>query len=776
MPLRRLLIDQHVASASQVEEASARRLIYGGDFITNLYEVASPDEASLARALAQATGLAAGPPGALLPSEQAFQAISAQEACTLQVVPLGRDALGTWLVAVAESPSESLLVQLRARLGGPCMAVVVPYLRLAEALADLYGAPLPRRVARALLRLNGHASSAPPASTPFADWVQGQTGPLSEAPRSTPMAPDSLRVLQSAGSNVQRPRRRGPITLSFLRAELEHARSREDVLDLFFEFSAPFFEFSALWLLHGETAEGYTARSFQNVAPPTIAGTVLPLRGVLRSLRELRAGGIVMPAWSGEDADLSLLTRRNHGHGALLVPIVVAGRAVAAFYGDDSEGRPDLQYVGDIHAAAPFASAALERLILARRAGTGAAQTRSELSVPPPPRMPSRPAMSAVGAPSSLARQPAPPPPSVGRPGPPPPPSMARPGPPPPPASVARPAAPAPPPASVARPQAAPEAPAVAPEAPASVRRSAPPLSRASFHEHELPSMIIDVGDPYTPLVSRALQGEQEAQNGLLQAGLAALPALIATFPGPCIEVNDSDTLPKVHHAGIVPSLLLRLGDGCASSVAPYLEDSDEPRRFWATMMFTELCHARTLDALCQRAADSSARVRRAGVAALRRAAREVPKGVVDSLSHARAQAHDREEVRRALVFALGETGAALAVPALVDALADSSDDVVQTAHHALRRLTFQDFGRDPRRWVGWARNALGRHAIEWMMDGVLSESGEVRRHAASEFQRATGVQLELPADAGRAQIETLYDQLYSWWNNTGRAQFGGQP
>ncbi len=709
MSLLRLLIERDVATAKQVEEASARRLVYGGDFLTNLYEVALPDEHRLVQALSDATGLPPGPAGALLPSEDAMHALSADTARRLNVVPLGRDLRGAWVAAVAEPPSDATRLLLGERLGTPNTLVVVPYLRLAEALADLYGAPMPRRVARALLRAAGLAS-VPPASTPFADWAQSQSDALAESVRPASLPPDSLRVLHSqgfagtAGAARGRGRRRGPLTLSFLRAELEQAKTREEVLDVFFEFAAPFFEFSAFWLLSGDIAEGYAAHGDAPQAR-TLPQSATPIRGVLAAVRDMRAGGLVYPAWNSEDAALGALTGRNHGRGALLVPIVVATRTVAVLYGDDSEGALDVRYLADIQAAAPYASAALERLILTRR-------------------------RSVAATPQSIVRPPPPPPPAV--------------------------------PVSFVDPHVW------------TPSKSAPPAGRVSFAEQELPSMIIDVSDHYTPLVERAAAGDQLAAAELVRAGHEALPALVAAFPGPCVQVQDSDALPNVYSAGALLSLLLALGDVSASSVAPFLQDSDETRRFWSTMMFTELCSARALPALAERAADSSGRVRRAAVQALRRASAEVPKAVVEALTQARVDAHDREDARRALVFALGETGAPLAVPSLVDALADSSEDVVQTAHHALRRLTFQDLGRDARRWVSWARTAMGRHAIEWMMDGVLSESSEVRTRAASEFARATGVQLELPPAQDRARVETLYDELYAWWNSTGRAQFGG--
>ena len=776
MLLRRLLVDRNVASSSQVDEASARRLVYGGDFLTNLFEVATPDEHRLIDALSAATGLPAGPPGSLLPTEEAFHVLAAEFATNLQAVPLGTELSPqgrlTWLVAVGAPPTVAMQNELRRHLGEAIQFVIVPYLRLAEALSDLYGAPMPRRIARALLRLGG-MGSLPPASTPFSDWARTQreaqqsqsdaatqNNLQSRPPSSLP--PDALRVLQAPVVRPPRARKRGPLTLSFLRAELDQAKNREEVLDIFFEFSAPFFDFSVLWILTGEMAEGYTAHgTVPQVA--TLAGAAMPVRGVVKSARDRRVGGMVMPAWSGDDVEFANLTGRQHARGGMVVPVVVAGRTVAVLYGDDAEAALDPVYLADIHAAAAYAGAALERLILARRAHAGApswapSRPSARDSVAPPPLSSlARPQAPPLPPPSSIARPAAPS--SIARPAAPAPLSVAKLGTPPPPLSVAQPAAPPP---NVMRKEAQAWVPTM----------STPPMSRPSFVDNDLPSIILSVADDFTPLVERAACGDNEAAAALLQAGAAALPALIAAFPGPCIEVRGDEALPQVQSAGLVLRLLVSLGTPAASSIVPFLQDSDERFRFWATMMFTEIQSSYALRALSACAADSSSRVRRAAVAALKHAAILHPKGVVDALTQSRQDAYDREETRRALVFALGESGVALAVPSLVDALSDSSDDVAETAHHALRRLTFQDFGRDARRWVGWARSSVGRHSIEWMMEGILSESGEVRRHAAAEFTRTTGVQLSLPAGDDRMQIETLYDRLYAWWSSSGKVQF----
>src|ERR1700689_69049 len=57
MSLSSLIVQREVATMRQVEEALARQVIYGGDFVTNLLEVARVDETAGAQLLAEPLGL-----------------------------------------------------------------------------------------------------------------------------------------------------------------------------------------------------------------------------------------------------------------------------------------------------------------------------------------------------------------------------------------------------------------------------------------------------------------------------------------------------------------------------------------------------------------------------------------------------------------------------------------------------------------------------------------------------------------------------------------------
>src|SRR5271170_1148336 len=89
MSLSSLIVQREIATVRQVEEALARQVLYGGDLVTNILEVAKLDEAMLTMLLAESFGLAAATLGPLpMPSERAKGLITAEMASTRAMVPL----------------------------------------------------------------------------------------------------------------------------------------------------------------------------------------------------------------------------------------------------------------------------------------------------------------------------------------------------------------------------------------------------------------------------------------------------------------------------------------------------------------------------------------------------------------------------------------------------------------------------------------------------------------------------------------------------------------
>src|SRR5512143_1860772 len=103
MSLSSLIVQREIATIRQVEEALARQVLYGGDLVTNLLEVAPLEEWRIAVTFADSFGQAAAPPGQLaLPPKETLARIPSDVAARRGIVPLSGDA--TRIVVAAAEP------------------------------------------------------------------------------------------------------------------------------------------------------------------------------------------------------------------------------------------------------------------------------------------------------------------------------------------------------------------------------------------------------------------------------------------------------------------------------------------------------------------------------------------------------------------------------------------------------------------------------------------------------------------------------------------------
>ncbi|HEY2516242.1 MAG TPA: hypothetical protein VGI39_35465, partial [Polyangiaceae bacterium] len=153
MSLSSLIVQREIATIRQVEEALARQVLYGGDLVTNLLEVAKLDEGTLTMLLAESFGLAAATLGPLpMPAESARSLVTPDLASARAMVPMAVEN-GALVVAVAEPLPKETEEELSFALGMRVVQRISPMVRVRESLARAYGAPLERRLQRLLSRL-----------------------------------------------------------------------------------------------------------------------------------------------------------------------------------------------------------------------------------------------------------------------------------------------------------------------------------------------------------------------------------------------------------------------------------------------------------------------------------------------------------------------------------------------------------------------------------------------------------------------------------------------
>ncbi len=376
MSLSSLVVQREIASIREVEEALARQVLYGGDLVTNLLEVCRVDENALGAVVSEWFGLQAAPAGELpKPPAEALRVLAAEIAAQRSVAPLSID-VGGLVVAVAEPLTREVEQELAFALAVPITQRIAPLVRIRQALARDYGMPMDRRLTRLLGKMTGEvprvasAARAPVvAAPPRAPSVPDRIEKV-EPPKRPPGTPSTLLrdAAASPAPGVPTRRRRGPFTAEAAQNELEDAAARDKIFELVFDFARQFFDYTAIFLVHGDIAEGRDG--YGEGAPRDKVlrvGVPLDLPGILASSRNTKK--VVRETPDKDGLDGVLLADLGRPGGTLLValPIVVRTRVVAILLGDVGEGGADDVGIGQVEGIVSHAVAAFERLIVRRK-------------------------------------------------------------------------------------------------------------------------------------------------------------------------------------------------------------------------------------------------------------------------------------------------------------------------------------------------------------------------------------------------------------------------
>lgn len=411
LSLSSLLVQRGVATIREIEEALARQVLYGGDLVTNLFEVSRIEEDALMPVVAEAFGLPQAPLGELpKPAGTALRIVAADVVQERTFVPLEADK--TLVVAVAEPLSKEAEQELTFALALPIEQKVAPLFRIRQALARDYGVPIDKRIARLIQKVvtkgPSMASFLPP---PLDSQPNIRVPPRPPSMLPPPVIAKSIEppvtattgrgtFVRAAEPGAPRPprRRRGPLTLTVAIEELEASVERDVILDVLFEFARQFFDFTALFTVQGNTAEGRD--SFGEGAPrEKVARLAVPLdaESMLAAARRAKKPVRMKPAMDALDPVLMADLGRDGLTECIVFPIVVRTRVVAMILGDGgSTGIEDLG-VRHVESLIDTASGAFERVIVRRKlqgtnppgnAGEGALrEERSETGAPPPTMM-----------------------------------------------------------------------------------------------------------------------------------------------------------------------------------------------------------------------------------------------------------------------------------------------------------------------------------------------------------------------------------------------------
>lgn len=300
-----------------------------------------------------------------------------------------------------------------------------------------------------------------------------------------------------------------------------------------------------------------------------------------------------------------------------------------------------------------------------------------------------------------------------------------------------------------------------------------------------------DLRAEYTSLLQHVLAGGESAARAfaeLVRNGDTAISIVAARFPGPLRvdrqrfreQLAGPDgaaivaTAPPASQCGPLLELIVAIRRPALPFMTVRSASPDPEVRLWATHVLGELPYPEAANALLPRLFDDSIAVRRIAIQSAASLIAAPPAGgpILQGLDHI---ARDREESsarRLAAIETMTEIRSGASVPALISALTDPHEAIVEAAARALIVITRDDLGRDARRWLSWWSRNGERHRIEWIIDALTHEKPAIRRAAIDELKGITKEYFGYYEDLPRQEREAAQERYRAWWISEGRSRF----
>ncbi|HMJ52616.1 MAG TPA: hypothetical protein VK540_11085 [Polyangiaceae bacterium] len=489
---------------------------------------------------------------------------------------------------------------------------------------------------------------------------------------------------RAAGSAVAddraKDRRRGPLTPAAAELHMEDAVTGDEALAIFFAFARQYFEYCALFVVHGDLAAGYDAwgpgASREKVRT---VGVALDLPNALSHARTQGTAVIAPLQRAGLDADLRTDLGRSAGREVFVLPVLVRQRCVALLYGDQGVEPVDGAEVGTVVAMTPLLAGVLERILLRKKRAMvrqslptqGAAESGAAEPMPFVPATPSEtsPDLGVSETDDASVQS------IIGE----------------------MEADSLPPPSSGWGDRDDPLA-----SASMSASPHPPPVSRAP--NQDLPRVLIR-SDLVDQVISGGERGEK-ALGEILELGEAAIPSVFARFPGPLtVDRNQAiGDLPRPADCGPVLRIVAAMRRLALPFLAVRSADADVEVRFWATYLLGELNYADVAAALVPRLFDENPAVRRIAVRSARTLAAGGNEGIPLRKALERTVSYSEEPEGRRLIalWTIGELRLYRSIPTLIAVLADPLDSISEAAQRSLTAMTRQEFGKNREKWNDW--------------------------------------------------------------------------
>lgn len=391
----------------QLDKALTRQCIGGGSLATNLLEVASAqhgtddelDEGKLLVALAEYTHIAASKPGKIdIPEKQALAMVPSDVALSVPMLPwaIRGDVL---TVLVCEPILPRVRKQIEFSLGLSLKPLLTLAPRLWQALSHHYGAPLHDRYTKILAQLDN--TDAYDSRSKTITWRES----LLPVSMRHPDAPPSLRFSSYQGKKERQRhdavQRYGSVVseglddakhnahgtgvtheqfdeavpssrIAFRRDAasklIDSAARHEDAVWVWFSFAQQFFEYTAVFAVRKDLAEGLCALG-PGASSYRVRGIGVPLEmpSVLSMAAEQKQWVLRTPDADGIDGFLRRDLRRPMRSKVLTIPVLVEEKVVVLLYGDGGDCDVNIAQVADVVSLAKAVQKRLEALTITQR-------------------------------------------------------------------------------------------------------------------------------------------------------------------------------------------------------------------------------------------------------------------------------------------------------------------------------------------------------------------------------------------------------------------------
>ncbi|MEL6181146.1 MAG: hypothetical protein AAFS10_19475, partial [Myxococcota bacterium] len=246
-----------------------------------------------------------------------------------------------------------------------------------------------------------------------------------------------------------------------------------------------------------------------------------------------------------------------------------------------------------------------------------------------------------------------------------------------------------------------------------------------------------------------------DATEQLLSSSGMALPALLEQFPGPIRLDHYSYTvskLPPVDQHGPLLSILVQLGDLAAPAIVTFFEHPSVEIRFYSTFYFTRVRYEPVLSQMVRRLFDRDSQIR--GVARLIIRSYRGSGGyteVVRQIHYILHSSRDTWMLEQA-ALAIGALAETRAVPQLIATLENPNHRVADSVHRALCQITFEDMGKNRRKWERWWSEHGQESRSRWLVEALNHGKRHIRELAAEELNHMPGLLVNYSPNGPRPQ------------------------